>query len=108
MRTLKAPGSVTSIVAVDSARLAFGTAFGVEIWDIDTGRRVQTLWREAVRDIAVLEEGWLASGHSDGTINIWKLSTGTCTATLMKSKQHEVDDFDSWFRYLLVPDMEEA
>merc|ERR1719375_2566729 len=56
----------------------------IKIWDLATGVCVATLegHGDAVRSLAVLAGGRLASASDDWMIKIWDLATHTCVATL--------------------------
>jgi WD40 repeat protein len=48
----------------------------VKLWDVETGREVQTLAGHTHRIYTVAVDGggrWLASGSEDGTIKLWRL-----------------------------------
>ena len=57
----------------------------IEVWDVDTGKRVATLdgHSETVKAVFALPDGQrLVSGSDDKTLRVWDLSSGRCIATL--------------------------
>lgn len=53
------------------------------MWDPSSGRSLRTLTGHTnyVRALAVLPNGWLASGSSDNTVRVWDVNTGSCMRT---------------------------
>ena len=57
----------------------------IKIWNTDTGSLIRTLTGHSILPVcslAVLKNGHLASGSSDGTIKIWNANDGSLIRTL--------------------------
>jgi hypothetical protein len=56
----------------------------ITIWDIHTGQEIKTLCGHTsnVHSLAVLPNGWLASGSYDNTVKLWDVHTGQEIKTL--------------------------
>ncbi|MFW9261927.1 NB-ARC domain-containing protein [Nostoc sp. CALU 546] len=63
----------------------------IEIWDIDTGKRLIILQGHSnwVRSVAFSSDGTLYSGSQDGAIKQWNVKTGECIKTLMSKRPYE-------------------
>jgi WD40 repeat protein len=87
----------------DGKTLAGGDSFGINLWDVASGKLTANLTGDVidpktklidlktntVLSVAFSPDGkTLAWGRSDGTVKLWDLASGQCTATL---KGHSAD-----------------
>ena len=65
-----------------------GSDKAIRIWNINTTKNINTLMghTDFVYSLAMLANGFLASGSGDTTIKIWNYSTGSLITTLYGHK----------------------
>lgn len=88
LNTLSGCGKVHVMAALPNGRLASGGHKEIQLWDLQAGSCLNTLrgHSAAIRALALLPDGHLASGSEDNTIKFWDLKTGRCINTLSGHK----------------------